>query len=146
MGNMAVKGETKAVRENSKEMYLVTARGKITCLRCTAQSTRTKLQCSRPALKSSRTQKCQYHGGRQHSEETLKRISEANILHGECTKAAKKQYRETSVFLRELEDAIYVLKMAEGQPRIRGRKPDGYRGVYSEKDVIRMMKRRLYRV
>ena len=54
-----------------KAQYLQTAGGKITCLRCTAKSTRTKLQCGRPAIKTSRTQKCQYHGGRPHTAETL---------------------------------------------------------------------------
>ena len=45
------------------ESSLLTAGGKISCLRCTAKSTRTKLQCGRPALKASKTQKCQFHGG-----------------------------------------------------------------------------------
>ena len=34
------------------------------CARCTAMSKRTKEQCGRPALKTSKTQKCQFHGGR----------------------------------------------------------------------------------
>ena len=34
------------------------------CARCTAMSKRTKEQCGRPALKASKTQKCQFHGGR----------------------------------------------------------------------------------
>ena len=37
------------------------------CARCTAMSKRTKEQCGRPALKTSKTQKCQFHGGRGHS-------------------------------------------------------------------------------
>jgi hypothetical protein len=70
---------------NGKEQYLITGDGKISCLRCTAKSSRTKQQCGRPAIKTSRTQKCQFHGGRPHSEETLKRISEVNMLHGQAT-------------------------------------------------------------
>lgn len=58
----------------SYEQYLVTAAGKITCLRCTAKSTRTKQQCGRPAIKTSRTQKCQYHGGRAHSKDVIRHI------------------------------------------------------------------------
>jgi len=73
---------------DGKAKYLITGGGKITCLRCTAKSSRTKLQCGRPAMKTSRTQKCQYHGGRLHTAETLKRISEANTLHGNSTKEA----------------------------------------------------------
>ena len=121
---------------DGKALYLVTAGGKIKCLRCTASSTRTKQQCDKPALKTSTTQKCQTHGGRPHTPEVLRRISEANTIHGESTKAAKEQYRQDAVHILQLEDAMRVLKMGEG-PSIRGRKPAGYRGVYSEADVLR---------
>ena len=127
---------------DGKDMYLLTGGGQITCLRCTAQSSRTKQQCGRPAIKTSRTQKCQYHGGRPHSEETLKRISEANIIHGQATKEAKEQYRHDSALMHELEDAVYFLEMAQG-PRTRGRKPAGYRGVYTKEDVLRLIHERL---
>jgi hypothetical protein len=125
-----------------KAMYLVTAGGKICCLRCTARSSRTKLQCAKPALKSSTTQKCGHHGGRRHSADVLRRITEANTVHGEASKAAIQRYRDDSVLIHELEDALYVLKMASG-PRTRGRKPKGYKGVYSEADVIRMIRERV---
>ncbi len=128
-----------------KAQYLQTAGGKITCLRCTAKSTRTKKQCGRPAIKTSRTQKCQYHGGRPHTAETLKRISEANTLHGQATKAAKEQYTHDSALMHELEDAVHVLKMGEG-PRIRGRKPRGYKPVMTQADVVRMIQERLLHI
>ena len=126
-------------------MYIRVAGGAICCRRCLAQSTRTKLQCARPALKVSRTQKCQFHGGRPHSEETLKRISAANTLHGEATSKAKNQYRHDSAKIRELEDALYVLKMAEG-PRIRGRKPLGYRPVRTVADLVEMIRKRFLHI
>ena len=129
-------------KANGKAKYLVTGGGKITCLRCTAQSTRTKLQCGRPAIKTSRTQKCQYHGGRPHTKETLSRISEANMTHGQATKEAREQYRHDCALIHELEDAIAVLKMGEG-PRIRGRKPKGYKPVMTQADVVRMIQERL---
>ena len=125
----------------SYEQYLVTAAGKITCLRCTAKSTRTKHQCGRPAIKTSRTQKCQYHGGRAHPNDVLRRISQANVLHGQATKKAKQQYRQEAIFIRQLEDAMRVLKMGEGT-RIRGRKPDGYKPVHTKADVVRMIQER----
>lgn len=124
------------------QQYLLTGGGKITCLRCTAKSTRTKLQCGRPAIKTSRKQKCQYHGGRPHTAETLKRISEANTLNGQATKQAKEQYRHDSALIHELEDAVYVLKMGEG-PKIRGPKPKGYKPVMTQADVVRMIQERL---
>lgn len=125
-----------------KERYLVTAGGKIRCLRCTASSTRSKLQCAKPAMKLSTTQKCGHHGGRPHSAEILRRIAEANTLHGEFSCQAKEQYRQDAVHIRHLEDAMHVLQMCEG-PKLRGRKPNGYLGVYSEADVLRAISERL---
>ena len=124
------------------EQYLTTAGGKISCLRCLAQSSRTKLQCGRPAIKTSRKQKCQFHGGRTHSEETLKRISQANTTHGQFTKEAIEQYRHGSALMHELQDAMYVLKMGEGA-KIRGPKPKGYKPVMTLADVVRMIQERL---
>ena len=46
------------------DQLLIAAGGRIVCLRCTAMSKRTKLQCGKPALKISKTQKCQFHGGK----------------------------------------------------------------------------------
>jgi len=133
---------TNEFNAEGKAKYLQTAGGKITCLRCTAKSTRTKKQCGRPAIKTSRTQKCQFHSGRPHTAETLKRISAANTLHGQSTKSAKEQYRHDSALMHELEDAVHVLKMGEG-PRIRGRKPKGYKPVMTQADVVRMIRERL---
>jgi hypothetical protein len=136
MSNQILEGQPSAEPTiDGKAMYLTTAGGKIKCLRCTARSSRTKLQCCKPALKVSITQKCSHHGGRPHTVETLQRISEANTVHGEGSKAAIKRYRDDSVLIHELEDALYVLKMASG-PRTRGRKPTGYKGVYSEADKL----------
>ena len=139
---VTVKQVIEGYSAEGKAQYLQTAGGKITCLRCTAKSTRTKLQCGRPAIKTSRTQKCQYHGGRPHTEETLKRISEANTTHGQSTKEAKEQYRHDCALIHELQDAVYVLKMGEG-PKIRGPKPKGYQPVRTQADVVRMIQARL---
>ena len=74
---------------DGKQQYLVTGGGKIVCLRCTAKSSRTKEQCGRPAIKTSRTQKCEFHDGRPHSEETLQRISEASAVRSQAIKDGK---------------------------------------------------------
>lgn len=140
------KKQTASQLSEVKEQYLLTAGGRIRCLRCQARSSRKKQQCGKPALKTSKKPLCPTHGGRPHTPETLRRISEANTVHGEGSKAAKQRYIDDSVLIHELEDALYVLKMATG-PRTRGRKPNGYRGVYSEADVIRMIRERvLHRV
>ena len=134
-----------AIDKSEYEPYVTLAGGRIWCLRCTASSTRTKMQCRRPALKASRTQKCQFHGGRPHKAEVLQRIAEANFLHGAATKAAKQQYRDDSALIHELEDAMRVLQMGEG-PRIRGRKPMGYKPVLTRADVVRMIQERLLHI
>ena len=100
---------------NNPQHLLSTAGGRIRCARCTAQSSRTKLQCGRPALKTSKTQKCQFHGGGQTSgKQTLEgrsRIAAAHYKHGESTKAARAAYSRASTTLNQLEDAMHLLKM-----------------------------------
>ena len=126
---------------DGKASYLVTAGGKIKCLRCTASSTRTKQQCGKPALKVSTTQKCQTHGGRPHSKKTLEAIAKSNIRHGESTKQARAQFRKDAIFIRQLEAAMRLLKMVDG-PRMRGRKPAGYSAVHSIEDVVGVLLKR----
>ena len=124
------------------QLLLSTAGGRISCVRCTAQSSRTKLQCGRPALKSSKTQKCQFHGGGQtRGKQTLEgrsRIAAAHYKHGESTKAARAEYSKASATLNQLEDAMHLLKMTTA-PRTRGRKPNGYKPVHSTHDVIQLV-------
>lgn len=142
MSHEMTKEQTASQLPEGKEQYLVTAGGRIRCLRCQARSSRKKQQCGKPALKTSKKGLCNTHGGRPHSPEVLRRISEANIIHGESTKAATEQFRKDAVLIRQLADAVRVLKMGEG-PRMRGRKPSGYCGVYSQEDVVRMMRERV---
>ena len=139
---VSVKQVNEGYSAEGKAEYLQTAAGKITCLRCQAKSTRTKMQCGRPALTISSKQLCQYHGGRPHTAETLKRISEANTLHGKSSKQAKEEYRHSLELIHELQDAMYVLKMGSG-PKIRGPKPKGYKPVMTQADVVRMIQERL---
>ena len=124
------------------QLLLSTAGGRICCLRCTAQSSRTKLQCGRPALKTSKTQKCQFHGGGHTSgkqtEEGRSRIATAHYKHGESTKAARSEYSKASTTLNQLEDAMHLLKMTSAS-RTRGRKPNGYKPVRSTHDVIQLV-------
>jgi hypothetical protein len=124
------------------QFFLSTAGGRICCVRCTAQSSRTKLQCGRPALKTSKTQKCQFHGGGQTSgkqtAEGRSRIAAAHYKHGESTKSARAEYSKASATLSKLEDAMHLLKMTTA-PRTRGRKPSGYKPVRSTHDVIQLV-------
>jgi hypothetical protein len=110
------------------DQYLITAAGKIQCRRCTANSSRTGRQCGRPALKLSKTQKCQFHGGRStgpQTEEGKARIAALNTFHGQETRAKRAERSMASARLSQLEDAAYLLEMMTG-PRGRGRKARGY--------------------
>jgi hypothetical protein len=123
------------------EMLLLTAAGKITCLRCTARSSRTGLQCGRPALKTSRTQKCSTHGGRSTGPKTAEgkaRIAALHTVHGEETRAKRAERSAASARLSQLEDASYVLGVMTG-PRGTGRKASGYVPVQTIEQVRQMV-------
>ena len=122
------------------ETYVTLAGGRIRCLRCTARSVRSGLQCAKPAMKSSRTVKCSHHGGWATGPKTAEgrqRIAQAHTIHGESTKAARQEYSKTSANLSMLEDCMYVLGMTTA-PRTRGRKAAGYRPVRTFEDVKNM--------
>lgn len=111
------------------------------CLRCTALSSRTGVQCGRPALKSSKTQKCQYHGGRSTGPKTPQgkaRIAAAHTVHGQETNAARAERSAASARLSRIEDAIYLLEMTTA-PRARGRKAKGYVPVKTLNEVRQML-------
>jgi hypothetical protein len=119
------------------EEFLLTGGGRIRCLRCTARSTRTKLQCGRPALKGSTTQKCQFHGGRGSGPKTAAgkaRIAAAHTVSGQETKAARLDRSSASARLSQYEDAMHVLGMTNA-PRSRGRKARDYVPVETIEDV-----------
>lgn len=120
---------------------LIIAGGRIQCQRCTARSSRTGEQCGRPALKVSKTQKCQFHGGRGSGPKTAEgkaRIAAAHTIHGQETKAARAERSAASARLSQFEDAMHVLGMTS-EPRNRGRKAQGYVPVRTMADVKRMM-------
>ncbi len=121
-------------------LFLTTA-GKIQCLRCTAISNKTGLQCRRPALKASRTQKCQFHGGNSTGPKTAEgkaRIAALHTVHGQETRVKREQRSAASARLSQLEDAAHLLGMMTG-PRGRGRKARGYVPVKTLEDATRLM-------
>jgi hypothetical protein len=125
----------------TKAPTLLTAAGRITCLRCIATPKLTTQQFGRPALKTCATQKCQFHGGRStgpKSGEGRQRITNAHHRHGESSKASRQAYSKSSTNLRRLEEAMYVLGMTSA-PHTRGRKPLGYAPVCTMRDVHEMI-------
>jgi len=126
------------MKSPSFEKRLITAGGKIICRRCTAKSKRSGAQCKKPALKTSRTQKCQFHGGRSTGPktDTGKAKQRASVVTlGYHTKEVLAARAHSSRLLASLEDAMYVLKMTDA-PRTRGRKPLGYRPLKTIDDIV----------
>jgi len=109
------------------EPYLITAGGKIRCRRCKAQSSRTKLQCSKPALKGKAV--CQFHGGKSTGPKTTEgkdRIRAAHFKHGEETIEAKAERSAKSLMFRYLTDIGNHCDMFYKKIKTRGRPPSGY--------------------
>jgi hypothetical protein len=109
------------------EPYLITAGGKIRCRRCKAQSSRTKLQCGKPALKGKAV--CGHHGGLStgpKSNAGKDRIRAAHLKHGEETLEAKAERSAKSVMFRYLTDIGNHCNMFYKQLKTRGRPPSGY--------------------
>ena len=127
--------------ETSSSAFLITAGSKITCRRCTAMSKRSGEQCKKPALKSSRAQKCEFHGGRSTGAKTeggKARQRAAVIKSGNYTKEAMENKARSVRVLAGLEDALYVLNMTT-MPRTRGRKPLGHVPLQTVEDVVKFM-------
>ena len=119
------------------EKFLLTAGGRITCLRCTAKSTRSGNQCLKPALKSSRTHVCGHHGGRNKGPTTeagKARSAAANLKTGENTKDAIEKRSRKLTELLQLEDVCAIVGLINGA-RTRGRKPLGYKPLKTAKDA-----------
>ena len=142
MGMQSITNVSKPIDKTQYETQLTLAGGRIRCLRCMARSVRSGEQCGKPAMKSSKTQKCTHHGGRSKGATTAEgkqRIIDANLTHGQSTKAARAEHSKVSARLSMLEDCMYLLGMTT-EPRIRGRKPAGYVQVRSLDDVKRVLR------
>ena len=129
------------INKTDYETYISLAGGRIRCLRCIAMSGRSGLQCAKPAMKSSRTQKCSHHGGRASGPKTAEgrqRIAQANTKHGESTKAARHEHSKASANISMLEDCLHILGMTT-EKRLQGRKASGYRPLRTPEDVKRFM-------
>lgn len=122
------------------ESTMLTAGARIVCLRCTAKSKRSGEQCKKPALKTSRTQKCQFHGGLSRGPVTAAgraRSAAANYKTGDYTNAEIEKADRSRALLRVLEDAAHLLAMVPTDtPRTRGRIPRLYQPAHSPENVL----------
>jgi len=116
---------------------LVTAGGKIVCVRCAAKSKRSGEQCKKPAMRGKAV--CDFHGGRSTGPKTeagKSRQRAAVLKTGDYTKEAMEDKARSVRVLHGLEDAMYVLNMTT-MPRTRGRKPLGYVPLQTVEDVVK---------
>ena len=126
---------TVTAANDGKEKLLVTCAGKISCNRCQGTSRRTKLQCGAPALKTSRTQKCKFHGGASTGARTVEgrqRISASLLVHGHETNKIRVERQLKTLELRQLED---ILVLTGSIKRKAGAKPSGYRPIKTISDA-----------
>ena len=109
------------------ELYLITAGGKIRCWRCKARSSRTKLQCAKPALKGKAV--CGHHGGYSTGPKTKggkERIRTAHLKHGQETQEARAERSAKSLMFKYLLDLGNHTDLFYKQIKVRGRPPSGY--------------------
>lgn len=124
---------------DNPEKFIVTAGGRIKCLRCTAMSKNSQQQCAKPALNTSKTQKCGHHGGRGSGPKTAEgkaRIGASHLVHGRETNQRRLERSESSLLLAHLEDAMHAVGMTAAA-RTTGRKPSGYRAIRTLDDAKR---------
>ena len=120
---------TVTATKDGKEKLLVTCAGMISCNRCQGTSRRTKLQCGAPALKTSKTQKCKFHGGASTGARTIggrQKISASLLVHGHETNKIRAERQLKTLELRQLED---MLVLTGGIKRKAGAKPSGYKQI-----------------
>ena len=109
------------------ELYLITAGEKIRCRRCKARSSRTKLQCAKPALKGKVV--CGHHGGYStgpRTKEGKERIRAAHLKHGQETQEARAERSAKSLMFKYLLDLGNHTDLFYKQIKVRGRPPSGY--------------------
>ena len=91
------------------EPILITAGGKIRCRRCKARSSRTKLQCSKPALKNKAV--CGHHGGYSTGPKTKEgkdRIRAAHWKDGSETLEAKAERKKKFAELHQIAKTLGI--------------------------------------
>ena len=95
-------------------------------------SKQSRLQCRKPALKISRTQKCGHHGGRGSGPKTAEgraRIGAAHRVHGKETDQIRAERSQEALKMAQLEDVARAVRLITSAKRTSGRKPTGYRPI-----------------
>lgn len=122
------------------EKYLVTAGGKIKCVRCKAFITKHQRQCLHPAIKNKSC--CKWHGGMStgpKTKEGIERIRQAHLKTGDETLVVRQERSNNSARLQMMEDALHLLGMTTAK-RSRGRKANGYCKITSVDEIKKTLK------
>lgn len=122
------------------EKYLVTAGGKIKCIRCKAYLKKHQRQCLAPAI-NKRTNLCKWHGGAStgpKTKEGIELIRQAHLTTGQETLASKRSRSEQNLKLALLEELLFALKMSSAS-RTRGPKPKGFKRLTSIEDIKKQL-------
>ena len=122
------------------EKLLVTAGGRVVCVRCAARSKRSKLQCGRPAMRGRTT--CNFHSGKGNSgpktPEGLAKSIAAHTIHGQATRAAREAHARASARLLRLEDCMQLLRLTTDTRRSPGRKSRFYEPITDVAGILQM--------
>lgn len=98
--------------------YILTLGGRIRCLRCSAMSKRTGVQCGAVAIKGKT--KCRAHGGLSTGPKTVAgkaRIAAAHLVHGRETREARSERSKGLARLSELEAEALRLGIISGKKK-----------------------------
>ena len=103
---------------------MTTAGGRITCRRCVGYSQQNQKQCNHPALRSSSTSRCKWHGGAStgpRSKAGIEAIKKANTKHGKYTKEVVERTSQQDAMFRYLTDIGNHLDMFTHKVKTKGR-------------------------
>lgn len=121
------------------EKYLVTAGGRIKCVRCKAFLKKHQRQCLRPAIKNKTC--CKFHGGKStgpRTQEGIERIRQTHLKTGNETLAAKEQRSKQILRIQMLEQSLYLLNMTKAA-RTRGPKAKGFKTIKSVNEIKKVL-------
>lgn len=89
-------------------------------------------------MKLSKTQKCNFHGGKSTGPKTAEgkaRIGKAHFVHGNDTVQIRVERQQKNLWFAHIEDVMHVLNMTTGG-RMRGQKPTGYKPIRTLDDAL----------
>ena len=122
------------------EKYLVTAGGKIKCVRCKAFIKKHQRQCLHPAIKNKSC--CKWHGGMSSGPKTkegIERIRQAHLKTGNETLAIRQERSKNIADLQMIENVLHLLGISSA-PRSPGPRANGHTKITSMDEIKKTLK------